>query len=223
MPHRRQSPEEFAELFAETIRDAAPHFATFKRELNLDAPEYARLLFTSLLFPLSASHSIAVAQPGTPLAAIIPKAHDVFLSKLRNPDQLVTLGDYVIWRIERDAISKVLYERFSQSVDAARFASHQIGYGLMAHIVSDVRKRTFLMDAEYGSGMASSGQPKDRLMGALMWVATSFTRYVLTIDPTNPQNTQATVDRYRTSIAFACQIVGDIYFRLVQECKAAHT
>jgi len=55
----------------------------------------------------------------------------------------------------------------------------------------------------------------------ILSLAMSFTRYVLAIDPTNSRNNQATVDRYRTSIGFAGQIVGDMYFRLVDECKAA--
>src|SRR6266487_1866558 len=106
MAHRRHSPEGFAEMFLGTVQHAAPHVATYKRVVNLDAAEYARLLFTSLLFPLSASHGIAVAQPGTPLAATITKAHEVYLSGLRNPDQVVTLGDYVIWGIECDAVCR---------------------------------------------------------------------------------------------------------------------
>ena len=188
--------------------------------LSRDQTEYARLLFTALLFPLSASHGIAAATPEDPIFDIIAKAHEVFLSRLRNPDQRVTLGDYVIWRIEREAVCRILQERFKQRIDASGFASHQIRYGLMARVVADIRKRAFLIDIEYGVKSASTEQPKDGLMSILLSLATSFTRYVLTIDPTNPQNTQATVDRYRTSIGLASQIVGDIYFRLVDECKA---
>src|SRR5439155_2697435 len=133
----------------------------------------------------------------------------------------VILGDYVIWRIEREAVCRVFHKRFDKWIDASGFASQQIRYGLMAQVVSDIRKRAFLIDIQYGMKSASTDQPREQLMSILWSLATSFTRYVLAIDPANPNNRQATVDRYRTSIGSASQIVGDIYFRLFDECKAA--
>ncbi len=149
-------------------------------------------------------------------------AHDIYLSRARDQDSLVSLGDYVIWRIERENVTRTLREDFGQVLlTASSFDTHQIRWGMLLRMLAEVRKRAYVADLRYALNVAPQNDPKAGLQCLFVSCATSFTRYVLQIDPSNSSNSQDTMDRFHASVGLGAGMLGAVYFHIIDLMKSA--
>ena len=145
------------------------------------------------------------------------------LGRIREADQLVDLGRYIIWGFEREAIAQELRERFCQVIGPAGFDGHQVRYGMLVRVAMDVRNRAFGTDLNFGMSQ-SGGESKLGLMLAFKAMATSFTKQVLTIDlaaldPDGPTFNPGQQERFETSIAHASAFHAHGFFAVADLLK----
>src|SRR2546422_7424482 len=102
---RKYNPQEIAEHLRTWIAhgQARELIGGYFASVRPDEPERTRIMFSLHIFPIAASYSIAEAKNDARLIEAVRRAHDLYLSCFRDRDQIVRLGDYVIWRGERDA------------------------------------------------------------------------------------------------------------------------
>jgi hypothetical protein len=177
------------------------------------------MMFTMHLFPIAASYGIVHTTTNAKLREALLQAHEIYLSRFREQDQLVKLGDYIIWRIERESVAHELRERFCQLVIPSGFDSHEIRYGMLLRGVSDVRKATFGRDLSFGMSQAG-GDSKLGLKLGFMALGTSFTRQVLKMDPTAPDLSPDERERYQTSLGYASALLAHGFFNVTDVFKA---
>ena len=119
-------------------------------------------------------------------------------------------GAYVVWGIEREAVSRILRERFFDLISPALFDAHQVRYGTLARAISEVRRETQQLDMKHAIMTA----PKDYVrayVGLLgLNMAASFTKQILRMDPFAPAGSEDHT-RYSVSVAHAAHFISHIY------------
>jgi hypothetical protein len=163
------------------------------------------------LFPLAASHPLIHTTKNKQLSEALHRAHEIYLGRSGKKDQIVRLGDYVIWRPEREAVTYMLREKFNVVIEPSKFDMHEVRNGVLMSILAAVRNRTFSSDLDYGMSAAEKDS-KQGLMLAFMAFGTSFTKQVLKIDSLDPNLTRAEKDRFQASIGFAGSRLGEGFF-----------
>jgi hypothetical protein len=219
MFERKYQPEDIADHLHAIVRDGGPIFGDYERLVRPDDDERTRLLFTAQLFPIAMSFvCIAKTTKNSKLKEALLQAHAIYLSRFLDQDQIVRLGDYAIWRVEREGVSRVLREDFCQLVLAADFDNHEIRYGMLVRAVSDARKVTFQCDLE--RGLSSSQDFKQCFMFVFASAGVTFTRQVLKLDPNDPKLSSHQRERFQESAGFASTFIGQSYFKMTDIFKA---
>lgn len=219
MSGRSINPELLAEqLGAALLPSGAAHVGAYFKAVRPDEAERTRMMFSMLLFPVTASYGMIHTTTNPDLKDALIKAHDIYLGRIREQDQLVNLGDYIIWRVERDSVARELRERYSQLIVPSGFDTHQVRHGLLLRVVADVRKQTFLTDLHFGVSQTTDG--KQGMMLAFRALGTTFTRHVLKIDPTGQNLAQWERERYEASIAYASALHAHGFFEITEVFKA---
>src|SRR6266545_6415729 len=121
-----------AQKIAEYLRswflaaDTANYIGAYQAVVPLDEAERRRMYFSLQLFPISVTYTIAEAKNESMLMDATRDAHDLYLSGFRDKDQIVRIGDYIIWRVELEALAHLLRENFSQLIVPSEFEDHQM-------------------------------------------------------------------------------------------------
>jgi len=212
---RKYNPQEIAEHLRTWIAhgQATELIGRYFPSVRPDEPERTRIMFSLHIFPIAASYGMAEAKNDARLIEAVRQAHDLYLSCFRDRDQIVRLGDYVIWRVEREAVASVLREECCQIIGASTFDEHAIRYGMLLRVVSEIRKRTFANDLLFGMSQPT-GDPKQELMSACEWLGITFTRHVLKLAPGDPGLTSDQFERFQTSRGFAAALLMQGLFTL---------
>jgi hypothetical protein len=222
---RKFKPEEIAEQLHAVVLEGTTLLGAYERFVRPDEAERTRMLFSAQLFPVAASFAVAasVGRAATATNANLKdaflQAHVVYLDLFADQDQLVRVGDYLIWRIERDLVARVLRERFCQVIIPSVFDAHEIRYGMLLRVVSDIRKEMFCADIERGVSLALH-DPEQGFMMAFMSAATTFTRQVLNIDPNDPALTDGQRERFQMSGGYAGTFLMQSYFKVIDVFKS---
>lgn len=212
-------PEEIADQLHSVVRDGAAIFGTYQRSINLDEAERTRLLFTAQLTPIAVSFVIVARRTkNEKLKKALFEAHEIYLGGFASQDQIVRLGDYIIWRVERDSLAQALRERFGQIVLANGLNAHEIRYGMLLHVVSDIRKQSFECDVQ--NGLNASPNPKQGLSFAFMSAGVTFTRQVLQIDPNDPTINASQQERFNASVGLLASFIGQSFFKITDMSTA---
>jgi hypothetical protein len=146
----------------------------------------------------------------------------VYLGRIRESDQIVDLGRYIVWGFEREAIAHELRERFCQLIVPAGFNGHQMRYGMLVRVAADVRNRTVWNDFDFGMSQ-SGGDSQLGLTLAIAALATSFTKRVFTqdftaLDPAGP-NFPEHQERFQRSVTLASAFHAHGFFALAELLK----
>src|ERR1035441_10178980 len=127
---RKYSPEDIADQLSQVVMPSgAIHVAAYYKFMRPDEDERVRIIFSLLLLPLALSYPIIHTTTNPKLAEALRQSHEVYLGRIREPDQLVDLGRYIVWGFEREAIAHELRERFCQLIVPSGFDGHQMRYG----------------------------------------------------------------------------------------------
>lgn len=199
------------------LPSGADYIGSYIHAVRPDESERTRMMFSLLLFPVTASYGAILTTTNQKLKDSLIEAHEIYLSSIHEQDQLVRLGDYIIWRVEREAVVRVLSERYFQLLVPSDFDGHQIRYGMLLRVIADIRKQTYVNDLDLG--MSQSKDTKEGMLEAFTALGTSFTRYILKIDPTNYSLPQSEKDRFMTSIALGSSIQGHGFFGMSDVLK----
>lgn len=199
------------------LPSGADYIGSYIQAVRPDESERVRLMFSLLLFPVTASYGAILTTTNQELKDSLIEAHEIYLSSIRDQDQLVRLGDYIIWRVEREAIARVLRERYFQLLVSSDFDEYQIRYGLLIRLITDMRQQTYLNDIDLG--MSQGNETKEGISEVFTTLGTSFTRYILNIDPMNYSLNQSDKDRLMTSIAHGSSIQGHGFFGMSDVLK----
>jgi len=212
---RKYNPQEIAEHLRTWIAhgQARDLIGGYFACVRPDELECTRIMFSLHIFPIAASYGIAEAKNDARLIEAVRQAHDLYLSCFRDRDQIVRLGDYVIWRVEREAVASVLREECCQIIGPSTFDEHAIKYGMLLRVVSEIRKRTFATDILLGMSQPT-GDSKKELMSACESLGITFTRHVLKIDLSDRGLTSDQFERYQTSRGFAATLLMQGLFTL---------
>jgi len=217
MFEQKYQPEEIADQFHAIVRDGATIFGTYERSVRPNDAERTRLLFTAQLFPVAASFIRLSSIKNSKLKNAMLQAYDIYLARFPDQDQIVKVGDYAIWRVERERVARALREDYCQLVVATDFDNQEIRYAMLLRIVSDIRKLMFVSDME--TGMSSANDPKQCLSFAFISAGITFTRQVLKIDPNDPMLTANQQDRIQISSGLASTYIGQSFFRMTDLFK----
>jgi sulfur transfer complex TusBCD TusB component (DsrH family) len=218
------TPESIASQLFDCVQRAAPESGVYKQAIGLTQREEQRFLFSLLLYPLGATHGLTAALDQTsPSAHLFSAAHEIYLDRVRDQDALVKLGDYVIWRIECEAVIAALRDDFGQLVLPSEFDARQIRYGMLFRIIAQIRKRTFVSDMRYALNIAPANEPKEHLKYLFIALGTSFTRHTLRIDPSDASNPAAITQRFQASVGLGGIMLAKIYFQLIDLVKESRS
>ena len=201
------------------LPSCAAYVTDYINAVRLDETERARMKFSMYLFPIVASYGLALTTTNSKFKTALLKAHIIYLEGFRDREMLVNLGETIVWRIERDAISRELRDRFGQTIAPADFGFHEIRYGTLLGIVSGIRSNAFLTDFSLGMSQAQDN-PKLGFQASLNSLGISFTRYVLKIDPNDPDLSSADRDRFQRSVANSILFLGQTYFNVIDIQKS---
>lgn len=214
----KYNPEHIAEQLAYALLPSgAAHLGAYFNAVRPDDAERTRMMFSVLLFPITASYGMIHNTKDPKFRETLVQAHDVHLKRIREQDKIVNLGDYITWRVERDSIARELREKFCQLVIPSGFDKHQIRYGMLLRVAADVRKQMFGTDIHFG--MSQTSDPKAGLMLAFRALGTTFTRHVLKIDPTGSDLAHWERERYEASIAYASALHAHGFFQITEFFK----
>ncbi len=223
---RKYSPEDIADqLFRVVMPSGAMYVAAYYKFVHPNEEERVRIVFSLLLLPLALSYPMVQTTTNSKLREAILQSHDVYLGRIQEADQLVDLGRYIVWGVEREAIARELRERSCELILPSTFDGRRVRYGMLVRVTADVRNRTYFTDFNFGRSQ-SGGDPKLGVTLAFAALATSFTKRVFTQNPCNlgpdaqnPTLTQS--ERFQKSIALASAFhahgffaVADLFKRL---------
>jgi hypothetical protein len=97
---RKYSPEDIADqLFQVVMPSGAMHVAAYYKAVRPDDEERIRIVFSLLLLPLAASFPMIHTTTNSKLREALLQAHDVYQGRIREADQIVDLGRYIVWTI----------------------------------------------------------------------------------------------------------------------------
>jgi hypothetical protein len=216
---RNYNPEDLADRLSQLVMPSgAMHVAAYYKFMRPDDDERIRILFNLLLLPLALSYPTIQTTTNTKLAEAIRQSHEVYLRRIREADQLVDIGRYVVWNFEREAIAHELRERFCQLIVPSAFDGHQMQYGMLVRVASDVRNRTVWTDFNFGMSQAG-GDSKWGLTLAFGAMAASFTKRVFKIDLAAVDLDPVQKDRFQQSIALASAFHAHGFFALTELLK----
>ena len=171
------SPEQIATQLGDAlVQSDHEFFAAYFQAIHPDEAEQTRMMLHMHLFPVIASNGVIHITANKQLSEVLRRAHDVYLGRFREQERLVRLGDYVVWRTEREAVARELQKKFNQLVQPSEFDTHEIRYGTMLRAVASVRIEIFATDIAYGMSQGKSSE--ERFALAFRALGTSFTKQV---------------------------------------------
>jgi hypothetical protein len=216
---RKYNPEEIAERLRRLLLPSGGmELAAFLQAVCPDEAERERMILNTNLFPIAASYGIVNARTKPKFRDALFQAHELYLNRFREQDKLVSLGDYIIWRVERDWVERDLRERFCQLITPSSFNSHKIPFGMLLRIATDFRKATFRTDLQIGMA-AGGGDQKREVILIFAALGTTFTRQVLKIDPTDPGLSSDEINRFQLGLGYASALLGHGFFNLTELFK----
>ncbi len=175
---RRCNPEELADRLRQLVMPSgAGYVAAYYLSLRPDEQAQVRIQFNLLLLPLALSYQTIDTTRNSKFAEAIRQSHEVYLSKIPEADRMVDIGRYIVWDFEREAISHELRERFCRVIVPSAFDGHQMRYGMLIRVASEVRNRAVWTDFNYGMSQAGDDS-QIGLSLAFAAMATSFTKRV---------------------------------------------
>ncbi len=185
--------------------------AVYQEQVQLNRAEQMREGFAQFLFPVSASHVIAQGHPDPKVKRLIGDAHEAYFERIRTPMSPERIGDLVIWAHESKELRNVLRARFSVDIRERDVDDYTIGYGTLARSVSVVRKEQLVADMLHGSSL-SGGSQAEAFKLFLVSAGISYSKQVLTIDPTAPDITPQDESRFRLSAGLSRAFLGKMFF-----------
>jgi hypothetical protein len=212
-------PKEISDQLQAVVRDGAAILGGFQRSINPDEAERTRLLFTAQLLPIAVSFLIIARRTKSEsLKRALSEAHTIYLDGFADQNQIVSVGDYIIWRVERDSLARALREIFGQIILATGLNAYEMRYGMLLHVVSDIRKQSFECDVQ--NGLNATPNPKQGLSFAFMSAGVTFTRQVLQIDPNDPTISRAQQERFNASVGLLASFIGQSFFSITDMATA---
>jgi len=217
---KKYAPEQIVSHLATILLPScAGHVADYINAVRPNEAERRRMTFSMYLFSIAASYGLVQTTANVKFKTALLKAHSIYLERFRDADILVNLGEAIVWRIERDSISRELRDRFEKSIVPTDFDFHEIRYGTLLGILADIRSNAFLTDLSMGMSQGQ-GDPKLGIKLAFNALGISFTRYVLKIDPNDPELSLADRDRFQSSAAHASVLLGQGFFNATDILKS---
>jgi hypothetical protein len=216
---KKYDPEQIvSHLTTILLPSCAGYVHDYLNAVRLDEAELTRMTFSMYLFSVAACDGGIQTTTNAKFKAALLKAHSSFLDRFPDRETLVNLGEIVIWQFERDFIARELHDRLGKSILPGDFDFHEIRYGTLLRIASDIRKNAFSTDIHLGVSQGQ-GDPKLGMQLAFKALGTSFTRYVLKIDPTDPELSSTDRDRFQRSVAHAIPFLGQGFFNVTDFLK----
>jgi len=200
---RKFNPDDIAsQLGGLVMPSGAMHVAAYYKAVRPDEDERVRIIFGLLLLPLALSYPMAQTTTNAKFREALLQAHEVYLGRIPESDQVIDAGRYIVWNFEREAIARNLREQFCQLIGPSSFDGYQMRYGMLVRGVAGIRNRTFWTDFNFGMSQ-SGGDSKLGLSLAFRALATSFTKRVLTVHSREQDLIPGEQERSEMSIALA--------------------
>lgn len=217
---KKYNPEKIVgQLATILVPSCAAHVTDYINAVQPNEAERTRMMFSMYLFSISASYGSVQTTTNEKFKTALLKAHSIYLERFRDGDMLVNLGETIVWRIERDFVSRELHDRFGKSIVPTDFDFHEIRYGTLLSIVANIRSNAFLTDFSMGMSQGQ-GDPKVGITLAFENLGISFTRNVLKIDPNSPELSSSDRDRFQGSVAHASVLLGQGFFNVSDISKS---
>lgn len=216
---RKIKPEVIADRLARALLPSGvEYFASYFAAVLPDELEQERLTLSMMLYPVIASYSTILYTKDRKLKEDLTHAHEIYLNRILDQDQIVRLGDYIIWRIEREVIARELRERDALILVASDFDNYQIRYGMLIRMIVNMRQQTYFSDMDIG--MSQGRDTEQGLMLSWKSLGTTFTRQILSIDPAKDNLSQSDRGRFLASIEHGSRLQGYGYFQIVDIIKS---
>jgi len=217
---KKYDPEQIAEKLATIIMPGcAEYLAAYINAVHPNKIEHTRTMLSMYLFPITSTHGFMQTTSNQKLKKALLKAHNIYLDRFRDTDKVVNLGEIIIWRIEQEAFSRALRDRFAESIDPDYFDSHEIKYGKLLTILSEIRSNVSMTDFELGR-LHGQGDPKLELLSAFNAMGITFTRQALKIDLNDPKLPPSERDRFQISTGHASVLLGQGFFNVTDFTKS---
>ena len=216
---KKYDPEKIVgQLATILVPSCAAHVTGYINAVQLDKAERKRMTLSMYLFSISASHGL-VGTRNEKFKTTLLKAHRIYLERFRDAETLVKLGELIIWPIERESVSRELHDQSGKSIVSSDFDFHEIRYETLLHVISGIRSNAFLTDISMGM---FQGQDDIELGMSLAFknLGISFTRYVLEIEPNDPELASADRIRFQSSAAHASILLGQGFYNVTDMLKS---
>lgn len=139
---RKHNAEEIAsQLGALVMPSGAMHVAAYYKAVRPDEDERVRIIFSLLLLPLALSYPVAQTTNNSKFREALLQAHEIYLSRIPEADQVINAGRYIVWNLEREAIARDFREEFCQLIGPSGFDGYQMRYGMLVRAVVGIRNR----------------------------------------------------------------------------------
>ena len=213
---KKYKPEQIAAELWDAINVVAVHIVPWTKAIQPSDSERDRLELCVWLLPMVMSHQICGGISDEKLKQAVGEAHEILFKSFREKDELLIIGDFVIWNHERQQVARVLREKYLQPVTAELLASHKVRKDLLLRVLTEVRKETAINDFSMATTKSSGGRHEEIFKNFCEFAATSLSKQVIRFDALNPNLTQNEADRMLVSVAHVRSPIGYLYMRIIE-------
>jgi len=217
----KHEPDQIAADLWHTTNVVATPIVPWIRAIQPSGPEQARLGLCVSLLPIVMSHLLCCGEADEKLRRAVNEAHEIYFKNFREKDELLIIGDFVVWNREREQVARVLREKYLQPVTAELLAVHRVRRDLLLRVLAEVRKEAAITDFSMAATKASSGRVEEIFKYFMEFAATSFSKQVITFDALNPKLTKNEADRFQASVALAEDPIGHLYLKVAEVLRSA--
>ena len=208
-----------AKLHAALLKASSP-LSVWHQSIKPSAAESDRLKFTLFLLPLALCHLHTQDAKNVKFAQAVQAAFEIYLDNYRDKNEIITIGDYIIWGCEKDSISYILREKYFIPVTSENLGAESLKMNILLHAAADVRKRAATCDFQMGINNAPEKANKEILISVLQMFAATFSKQVIKFDLANYNSNAAEAERFLKSQQLAVFAISTVYFEVMQTIQA---
>ncbi len=193
--------------------------AKFQAVVGLDEQERMRMMLTTFLLPISIACGNAAMSNDPGLMKLTGDARNIYLGRMTDKATVVRCGDYVVWRVDRNNVFRMLREQLSLLKGDSELLDYQIPYGVLVLAIVTSRCDTYCSDVRMMLEKAPRGDFQAMSEFLYKGMSASFNRQIIEFDPMNPSMNEAAIERFQIGFAYGIPVVGGLHQRVTSILK----
>ncbi len=162
--------------------------------------EQARLQVASFLLPIAISGTRSVTQSNKNFISALQEAQKTYLSNYADGQEIVDVGDYIVWDIERDSFARILRNKFYQPVTTEMLSGHKLRMSMLLEVAAEVRKELAVADLEIAIINSSNASPDQIFVSVAKMMAATISKQILGLNVQNNDFSQDEIARFNKSV-----------------------